>query len=50
MNKKREANKVNKEKTRRDFGRIAIRVIAAILAIIMILAFAGTLIYYITVY
>lgn len=35
-----------KDKHKRDIGRIATRVIAGILAILMILAVAGTLIYY----
>lgn len=39
----------NKGKTRMDLGRIAIKVIAAILAIIMVVAVAGTLIYYLTI-
>ena len=35
-----------KEKNRRDFGRLAIKIIAGILALMMVLAVAGTLIYY----
>lgn len=33
-------------KKQRDIGRIATKVIAAILAVLMVLAVAGTLIYY----
>lgn len=55
--KKDKKNKIIKEKTkkdkknkkennRKDFGRIAVRVIAAILALIMVLAVAATLFYY----
>lgn len=33
-------------KKQRDIGRIATKIIAAILAILMVVAFAGTLIYY----
>ena len=33
-------------KKQRDIGRIATKVIAAILAVLMVVAFAGTLIYY----
>lgn len=33
-------------KKQRDIGRIAIKVIASILAVLMVAAFAGTLIYY----
>ena len=36
-----------KEKNKRDLGKIITKIIAAILAILMILAVAGTLIYYI---
>ena len=36
----------NKHKNKRDIGRIAIRIIAAILAVLMVLAVAATLIYY----
>ena len=36
-----------KEKTKKDLGRIAIKIIATILAILMILAVAATLVYYI---
>ena len=37
-----------KEKNRRDLGKIATRVIAGILAILMVLAVGATLVYYIT--
>lgn len=33
-------------KKQHDIGRIATKIIAAILAILMVVAFAGTLIYY----
>ena len=36
----------NKQKNRRDIGKIATRVVALILAILMVLAMATTLIYY----
>lgn len=36
-------------KKQRDIGRIATRIIAAILAILMVAAVAGTLIYYLVV-
>lgn len=36
----------NKEKNRRDIGRIATKIVAALLAILMVLAVAGTLMYY----
>ena len=35
-----------KEKNRRDYGRLAIRIIAGVLAVLMVLAVAATLIYY----
>ncbi len=35
-----------KEKNKRDIGKIATKIIAAILALFMILAVAATLIYY----
>ncbi len=35
-----------KEKVKRDIGRVAIKIIAAILAIVMIVAFGATLVYY----
>ena len=35
-----------KQKNKRDMGKIATRVMAAILAILMVLAVASTLIYY----
>ncbi len=38
-----------KEKVKRDIGRIAIKIIAAILAVVMILAVGATLVYYLTV-
>lgn len=38
-----------KEKNKRDIGKIATKIIAAILAILMILAVSATLIYYVTV-
>ena len=38
-----------KEKAKRDIGRIATKIIAAILAIVMILAVGATLVYYLTV-
>lgn len=38
-----------KEKVKRDIGRIATKIIAAILAIVMILAVGATLVYYLTV-
>ena len=41
--------KIKKEKNRKDLGRIAIKVTAAVLAIIMIVAVAGTLLYYLTI-
>ena len=47
--KTKRIEKDKKEKTRRDLGRIAIKVTAIILAIIMIAAVAGTLVYYLTV-
>ena len=37
----------NKNKNKRDIGRIAIRIIAAILAVLMVLAVAATLVSYI---
>ena len=36
----------NKQKNRRDIGRIATKIVAALLAILMVLAVAGTLMYY----
>ena len=36
----------NKQKQRRDIGKIATRVMAAVLALIMVAGFATTLIYY----
>lgn len=40
-------NKIDKkQKSKRDMGKIATRIIAAILAILMILAVATTLVYY----
>ena len=36
-------------KKQRDIGRIATRIIALVLAILMVLAVAGTLIYYLVV-
>lgn len=36
-------------KKQRDIGRIATRVIALVLAVLMVLAVAGTLIYYLVV-
>ena len=47
--KTKRIEKDKKEKTRRDLGRIAIKVTAIILAIIMIAAVGGTLVYYLTV-
>lgn len=41
--------KIKKEKNRKDLGRIAIKVTAAVLAIIMMVAVAGTLLYYLTI-
>lgn len=41
-----EENKNKKTKKHRDLGRFAIRVIALVVAIIMVLAMATTLIYY----
>ena len=38
-----------KEKNKRDIGKIATKIIAAILAILMILAVSATFIYYVTV-
>lgn len=38
-----------KEKVKRDIGRIATKIIAAILALVMILAVGATLVYYLTV-
>lgn len=35
-----------KQKNKRDLGKVAVRVIALILAILMVLAVAATLIYY----
>ena len=40
--KKKEKN----QKSKRDIGKIATKVMAAILALLMILAVAGTLVYY----
>lgn len=37
----------NKEKNRRDIGRIATKIIAGVLALSMVLAVGATLIYYI---
>ena len=37
----------NKHRNKRDIGRIAIRIIAAILAVLMVLAVAATLVSYI---
>ncbi len=39
----------NKEKVKRDIGRIATKIVAAILALVMILAVGATLVYYLTV-
>lgn len=39
-------NTNKKQKNRRDMGEIATRVIAAILAVLMVLAVASSLIYY----
>ncbi len=41
---------VKKEKPKADMGKIATKVLAAILALIMIFALAGTLIYYLVSY
>lgn len=51
MNKKanKKEEKVKKEKTRRDLGRVAIKVIAAVLAFIMVAAVAVSLLYYIAI-
>ena len=35
-----------KQKIKRDMGKIAIRIIALVLAIVMVLAVAATLVYY----
>ncbi len=35
-----------KQKNRRDMGKIATRIVAAILAVLMVLAVASSLIYY----
>lgn len=45
MAKEKEENKVTKKKI--DKGQVAIKVMAGILAGIMVLAFAGTLMFYI---
>ena len=43
-------NKINKiennQKSRKDIGKIATKVIATILALLMVLAVGGTLVYY----
>lgn len=41
-------NNEKKEKNRRDIGRIATKIVAGILVIAMVIAFAGTLIFYLT--
>ena len=48
--KENKEKKIKKDKPKRDLGKIATKVIAAILALMMILAVAGTLLYYIFVY
>ncbi len=35
-----------KQKIKRDVGKIVIKIVAAVLALLMVLAVAGTLIYY----
>lgn len=48
MSKKEKQNDVkhNKQKNKQDIGRIATRIIAAVLAFLMVVAFATTAIYY----
>ena len=43
---KKEKKEQTKTKKHIDFGKIAVRVISAILAVLMVVAVAGTLIYY----
>lgn len=38
--------KNDKQKNKQDLGRIATRIIAAVLAVLMVVAFAATVIYY----
>lgn len=40
----------SKQKNKRDIGRIAVKIVASILAILMVLAVAATFIYYLVVY